>query len=94
MVRVAGHIAAHKDPYILETVFLQLAERATINARCPDNFHLPGGNLTLRALAAEGRIRVEIFPRNWRVVEILTGQHKGKRTAASPLRNAKPYKIY
>jgi hypothetical protein len=94
MTRVAGCVAAHKDPLTREMVFGQLAARANIGARCPENIDIPGANLMLRALAEEGRIRVEIFPRNWRVVEILTGQHKGKRTAPSPLRHAKPYKIY
>ena len=36
------------------------------------------------ALCRQGKIRVEIYDRNYRVVVILQGPHKGKRTLAHP----------
>lgn len=44
------------------------------------------------ALALAGRIRVEIYAWNWRVIEILVGPNAGKRTLAAP-HGQKPWKI-
>lgn len=49
-------------------------------------------NASLRRLAASGRIRIEVYGRNWRVVEICRGPHAGKRTAESP-RGGRPYLV-
>lgn len=64
--------------------------------RCPANSHdgvdgIPDG--ATGALRAAGKIKVEIYARNYRVVEILTGPFAGKRTAPPPNPNLKPYLI-
>lgn len=44
------------------------------------------------ALARSGRIRIELYGRGTRVIEILQGEHMGARTAPSPY-GGKPYRI-
>lgn len=39
---------------------------------------------TVGRLVKSGRIVVHVYPRNWRVVIICTGQHAGKVTMPSP----------
>jgi hypothetical protein len=43
-------------------------------------------------LAREGKIRIEISAKNWRVVEILRGPHRRKRTPGPP-GGAKPWLV-
>ena len=43
-------------------------------------------------LLKEGRIRIEIYGRNWRVAEILKGPNAGKRTKGPPNSRAWPYR--
>jgi hypothetical protein len=45
------------------------------------------------ALARAGRIRIEVYAHNWRVVEILSGPNKGKRTAPCPNKTNGPYLV-
>ncbi len=81
-------------------VFGMVEEAAVQGFRCPTNEELREAfrkkgflhNATatacppnsLATLARRGKIRVEIYGRNWRVAEILTGIHRGKRTLGSP----------
>lgn len=59
-----------------------LAAYAVGRRRCPQRGEIDSAAVV--GLAKAGRVRVEIFPRNWRVVEILDGPHKGKRTQEPP----------
>ena len=75
-----------------DEVFRLLELAAIAGERCPKSKPygpLPG-ELT-QALVAEGRIRVEIFAENWRVVTILTGPHAGASTKAAP-KGGQPYR--
>lgn len=73
-----------------------LLEAAAVNgARCPMN--QPFGPLystRVTALAHAGRIRIEVYRNNWRVITILTGEHAGKATAPPPVGGARhPTKV-
>lgn len=78
----------------LDKAFALLEATAIAGERCPQT--APFGPLPGPAtgeLARAGRIRVEIFAHNWRVVTIMEGLHRGKHTALSPYRGSKlPYK--
>ena len=80
----------------LDKTFAELARCAAGGLRCPastgpqENRMTPSANIT--ALARAGRIRVDIYPRNWRVVTILEGEHRGKTTAPCPKPGARPYR--
>lgn len=69
----------------LERAYALIEQAAIKSERCPQG--RPFGELTSDAvmtLARAGRIRVEIFMHNWRVVTILTGPNAGKQTAPPP----------
>lgn len=75
-------------------------ERCAIDGtRCPTNISMENPNGTLRsgitsALVKEGKIKVEVYAHNWRVVEILIGPNVGKRTQAPPYKYAtQPYLV-
>lgn len=79
---------------VVDFVYDRLVEAAIEGRRCPTSPEL-GKELALAGLARvpgnsvphlarAGRIQIEVSGRNWRVVEIATGPHKGKRTAADP----------
>jgi hypothetical protein len=76
-----------------EAVFDLLVRAACDGIRCPTNDDL-GANrgAALNALTRSGAIRVEVYERNYRVVEILKGDHAGKRTAEHPGAR-KPYRV-
>lgn len=80
-------------PIELKT-FNVLCELANKGDRCPvmDELRYLKLPINLRPLAEKGYIKIEIWVHNWRVIEIREGEHKGKRTAESPLGNS-PYKI-
>lgn len=71
-----------------------LIEQAAINGeRAPQGTpHGPLPHSAITTLYRAGRVRGEIHPRNWRVLTILAGPHKGKSTKAPPW-GGKPYKI-
>lgn len=77
----------------IEGFFDQIVAAAMAGVRCPQNDLIPSAAFS--RLAREGRIRVSVYARNWRVVEILEGPHAGKSTADDPMRRAgeKPYKV-
>jgi hypothetical protein len=71
--------------------FATLEGAAASGARCP----ITGtGGLTSQLtgnLARAGKIRIDVYPHNWRVVTIMTGPHAGKSTAPAPNKHWKPY---
>jgi hypothetical protein len=78
----------------LEHVFNWLVACAIKGERCPTTDQirieivragLPAqGQAPTTALALAGRILVRVHAKNWRVVEILHGEHAGRRTKAAP----------
>lgn len=75
-------------------VFALLEAAAASGARCPQAFELgQGGAGQVSILAHSGKIKVEVFAKNWRVVTILEGSHKGKKTAPPPFKNHGPYLV-
>lgn len=76
-----------------DALFEKMQGIAARGERCPFNEALPTGGLS--DLARAGRIRIEVFRHNWRVVTILTGQYAGKQTMRDPalLPDAKPYVV-
>lgn len=80
----------------IDKAFTLLEHIALAGARCPCTSGPYASNMLtselIGALARDGRILVEIYAHNWRVVTLLTGPHKGKHTAHSPSKFAKtPY---
>lgn len=87
---------------IFDAVFAILVDAAARGARCPTSDNIAyclekrgfthGGTGIVPDLAEVGRIKIEVYSLNWRVVEICEGEHKGERTAECP-RGGKPYII-
>lgn len=77
----------------IEADFRRLEEAAAAGLRCPfsDPFG-PISTASIGALIEEGRIRSEVYRWNYRVVTILDGPHKGKRTAPPPFEGS-PYLV-
>jgi hypothetical protein len=78
-----------------QRVVALLEEAAAKGARCPQNheFGVMNAGGVLSALAGDGTIRVEVFGKNWRVITMLAGAQKGRRTLAPPFANDGPYKV-
>lgn len=76
------------SPENLDKAFDLLVEHAVIGARCPRTSGPDAHRLIVTAhiskLAREGRIFVEISGQNFRQITILTGPHKGAKTAPNP----------
>lgn len=72
-----------------------LVERAAVaGVRCPQADDFPEGlSSAFYKLPDDGRIKIETYAHNWRVVEILTGPNAGKRTAPCPYRHKGPWRI-
>lgn len=92
-------------PATLDAVFALLVECAVAKKRCPQNAtisdHVAGLGLThgsstvlTTPLAEQGRIYVEVYTHNWRVVEIRQGPHTGARTEECPHKNNGPYLVF
>lgn len=62
--------------------FAKLEKCAEGRERCPQNDKIPSEAFS--ALARAGKIRVMVFRKNYRVVEIMVGPQAGKRTADAP----------
>jgi hypothetical protein len=79
----------------IEECFALLEQAAIAGARCPQSAPFgPVRSGDVTALCRDGKILVEVFVHNWRVVTILTGPHAGKKTETPPTFNhsPKPYK--
>jgi len=79
---------------ILNQGLAEIEAAAVAGERCPVTRRegvkgLSDGVTT--ALAREGRIRIEVYAKNWRVAEILKGPNAGKRTKAPPNPEWRPY---
>jgi len=75
----------HKVTNLAEVCFQLIENAAIAGVRCP--MSRPYGPLDsegVSRLVTDGRIRVEIFRQNWRVITLLTGPHAGKSTKAAP----------
>lgn len=78
----------------IERDFALIEEAAIKGERCPSSRRYgPITSGATEALVAEGRIRVEVYGKNWRVITILAGPHKGKTTAMPPFRHGQPYLV-
>lgn len=90
-----------EDRVLADFLFTNLEEVALAGRRCPTKdelrelFNEKGYSnpaLSLAHLVEEGRVRIEVCGRNWRVVEILSGPNTGVRTAPTPHGGA-PYRV-
>lgn len=81
------------DENYLNLIFDLIVKRAFVGERAPINTEIRGGQAVLQALANQGRIKVEVYAHNWRVIEILKGPSVGARTKESPIK-APPYIVY
>ncbi len=78
----------------LNECFAAIVAAALSGQRCPENgtLHVSGG--FCGELAAQGRIKVEVFARNFRVATILTGPHAGLKTAPPPYKVRHPKLVF
>lgn len=78
---------------MLAKTFAAIEAAAVAGERCPQNYpHGPIHSNAVSRLYVTGRIRGEIYRYNYRVIVLLDGPHKGKRTAP-PAPGLKPYKV-
>jgi len=82
---------AKPDAARLEAALRALEQLAATNGRCPANDEIGYG--VVSALAAAGKIEVEIYGRNFRRVKLLTGEFEGFSTQRPPNAGARPYAI-
>lgn len=80
-------------PQTYDGAFARLVACAVAGERCPTNDQMAPSAFS--HLARQGRIRIRVFRLNYRVVDILVGEHAGKSTMDAPdrRRGEKPYKI-
>lgn len=69
----------------VQRCFEALQRAAVAGARCPLSGSDGVTSDLTAALAKSGRIKIEVYARNYRVVEILDGPNKGKRTRSAPV---------
>lgn len=74
-----------------DEAFAVLEHAAATGERCPMNKTRGFWKTMISSLAHAGKIRIEVFSRNWRVVTILEGPQRGKATAAPPFKTNGPY---
>ncbi len=79
------------DPTRLDAAFRTLEQVATAKGRCPSNEEI--GHGIIAALAAAGKIEVEIYGRNFRRVTLLLGPHAGAATKGPPGATWRPYAV-
>ena len=80
-----------------EKLFELLVQKAVANERCPTNQWLADNGYgypknSIAALARLGYVRIAVYSKNWRVVTILVGEHKGKTTTSPPIGSGTPYR--
>lgn len=85
---------SHRKIQSDDDVFALIVAAAVAGERCPQA--KPQGPIVDRSatmrLARDGKIRVDIYFRNYRVATIMEGKHRGKETAPCPKAGAKPYR--
>ncbi|CAN7382697.1 hypothetical protein LJR220_003403 [Bradyrhizobium sp. LjRoot220] len=74
-----------------DEAFAVLLVKAMAGERCPKSGSDGLTSQVTGDLARAGRIRIDVYPHNWRVVTIAEGPHKGKATAPPPNAKWKPY---
>ena len=79
------------DAARLDAAFRRLEQLAAANGRCPSNEEI--GHGIIAALAAAGKIEVEIYGRNFRRVTLLSGPHASAATKGPPGATWRPYAI-
>jgi hypothetical protein len=79
-----------QKPRPKDRAYQAILDSAVKRERCPENGERGLSSGIVRRLANDGLIKVEVFARNYRVVTILTGPHKGKRTKAPPYKVQHP----
>jgi hypothetical protein len=71
--------------------FKMLEKVALAGARCPVS-RVNGLTSQLTSeLARTGKIRIDVYPHNYRVITILAGPHAGRATAPPPNKTWRPY---
>lgn len=80
-------------PEVVERCFAVLEAAAVAGRRCPGNDTGAVSSDLVGMLARAGRIKVEIYALNFRVVEIMTGPNAGRRTKARPHDSSPPWKV-
>lgn len=68
--------------FAINRLFYRLEACAAAGERCPFNDEI--NTDALGELARSGKIRVEVFRENWRVVTILMGSNAGRQTKEYP----------
>lgn len=71
--------------------FAMFERAAASGARCPKSGVDGLTSQIASGLARSGKIRIDVYPHNWRVVTILTGPQAGKTTAPAPNPKWRPY---
>lgn len=71
--------------------FSLLEKAAAFGRRCPKAGEQDLTSTLTGALARAGKIRIDVYPHNWRVVTILEGPQAGKATAPPPNKDWRPY---
>lgn len=89
---------------VLDHVLALITDAAVRGARCPvvneierslEQAGLPYGGAarSVPVLARAGKLKIEVFRHNYRVVTICDGAHRGKQTAPCPDAKARPYLV-
>lgn len=86
------------NPETYLRLFQILIDAALRGDRCPTldqlrYVHKISTTYRLTPLCDLGWIRMEVYSGNWRIVEIMTGPHKGARTEEHPNKSL-PYKTW
>jgi hypothetical protein len=84
----------------LNALFKLVEAHAAEGKRCPTNDEIADylartghlSRLKLTDVARSGRIKIEVYAKNFRVVEICDGPHRGKRTQDAPHYQS-PYRV-
>ncbi len=81
-----------------ETLFERFEQAAISGERCPTMGQLRDegyvdSSKSAQRLADSGAIRIEVYARNYRVIEIKLGPHEGRRTAPPPNEWHEPYYV-
>ena len=75
-------------------VFNAILAAALAGERCPQLEEFPHGTAhAIYKLADAGKIIIETYAHNWRVVEIAFGPHIGRRTKACPHNHNGPWRV-
>jgi len=78
-----------KDPQIQAMVLAELRRCADAGERAPHNYQFDGGSALVGELVDQGLIKVEVYAKNWRVIEF----PDGSRTMEPPFGNTGPYLV-